>query len=43
MKSIILILLGVYGAFLYQYHKPDIDDIIDAEKIRIEKVIERVK
>lgn len=43
MKAIILILLGAYGAFLYQCHKPDIDDIIDVEKIRIEKVIEKVK
>ncbi len=43
MKVIILILLGVYGVFLYQCHKSDIGNIIDAEKTRIEKVIEKVK
>lgn len=43
MKTIILILLGVYGTFLYQCHKSDIDNIIDNEKTRIEKVIEKVK
>ncbi len=43
MKTIILILLGVYGAFLYQCHKSDINNIIDTEKERIEKVIEKVR
>lgn len=43
MKVIILILIGIYGAFLYQCHKPDIDNIIDTEKTRIEKVIEKVR
>lgn len=43
MKTILLILLGIYGTFLYQCHKSDIDNIINTEKTRIERVIEKVR